>query len=341
MADLKSSARFSVQSDEALLAFWRHELDEHGFEYHTVNANWLEIETPFGTGTIRSSNGNALIDIQCDTIDDLIGVREAITHHLLAFDANLANVQWDQTHDHAPALPNFCEARVSGVERLNGCYWRVILATEHAHRLIGPGLHFRLLRRQDVRRPPVWPSMTQRGIPSWPTGPDKLIQTHYTVRSVDAVRSQVVFDAFIHPEGATCDWVAGRPLGERVGLLGPGGGLAPVGDWLLLGGDETAVPAVARIVETLPPDTEGEARLLVPSLDHVFPIENPSRVSIHWLSRARDDKLCDAVVTTPLATQRDYRVWFAGSYDDAQAVRQHYRHRDGIEQRRVTAIAFW
>lgn len=341
MTTLTSRAEFRVHSDTALLAFWRREMEEHGFDHWAVDGNTIAIHTPFGSASIHTHDGRARIDIQCNTVDDLIGVREAISHHLIEFDPRLSTVGWDQGSVHAPALPNFSEAQVDRIDRLNACYWRVRLALPDAIRFEGPGQHFRLLRQRNARRPAVWPTLGPRGIPHWPDAEDELIQTHYTVRAVDASRGHLHADVFEHPGGGTGQWLATDPLGQTVGLLGPGGGSVPSSGWLLLGGDETAVPALVRSLESLPASTEGIAFLVAPTKAAIQAIDSPSRVDVRWLCRDRGASLVAAVTAVDLAPYPDAALWFAASYEESRAVRCHFRERVGLDRRRLTVVAFW
>ncbi len=54
---------------------------------------------------------------------------------------------------------------------------------------------------------------------------------------------------------------------------------------LLLAGDETAVPAVAAILEQLDPDAQGQVLLEVPYAADVLSIEHPVGVGVRWLPR--------------------------------------------------------
>ena len=55
---------------------------------------------------------------------------------------------------------------------------------------------------------------------------------------------------------------------------------------LLLAGDETAVPAMSRILGDLPADTSGAAFLEVPQADDVLTVSAPAGVQVTWLPRA-------------------------------------------------------
>ena len=56
------------------------------------------------------------------------------------------------------------------------------------------------------------------------------------------------------PPGPACMWAVKAPLGAGVGYAGPRIDFAPRDDaeWLLLCGDETALPAIAAILESAP-----------------------------------------------------------------------------------------
>src|SRR4051795_4555941 len=77
----------------------------------------------------------------------------------------------------------------------------------------------------------------------------------YTVRAWDAGAGELTLD-FVHhgDEGLAGPWAAAARPGDRIQLLGPGGGYAPnpTADWHLLAGDESALPAIGAALERLP-----------------------------------------------------------------------------------------
>lgn len=120
----------------------------------------------------------------------------------------------------------------------------------------------------------------------------------YTVRAVEGAGEDtvVVVDVVLHDgDGGPGEaWAARTAIGERALLVGPRKGrpfggieFAPLPDArLLLVGDETAVPAVAAILEQLPADATGVAYLEVPFAEDVQALHHPDGVQVIWLPRS-------------------------------------------------------
>jgi NADPH-dependent ferric siderophore reductase len=118
----------------------------------------------------------------------------------------------------------------------------------------------------------------------------------YTVRAVRPGRREVDVDFVRHGDGGPASaWAARVEVGHRCVLIGPDrrGDSALVGvEWrpgaateVLLAGDETAVPAIGSILESLPADTRGQAFLEVPTAEDVLPLEAPDGIEVRWLPR--------------------------------------------------------
>jgi NADPH-dependent ferric siderophore reductase len=118
----------------------------------------------------------------------------------------------------------------------------------------------------------------------------------YTVRAVrpDVREVDIVFVA--HGDaGPASAWAAHAAPGDEIVLIGPDE-LSPgrtVGiDWrpgdvetYVLAGDETAAPAIASIVESLPDDARGVAIIEVPADGDRLEISAPDGVEVRWLAR--------------------------------------------------------
>lgn len=137
----------------------------------------------------------------------------------------------------------------------------------------------------------------------------------YTVRSarLDGSRPEVDVDFVLHGSDGHCGpaatWAAAAAVGDRMLLLGPNadrteryGGIEwqppATGGRVLLVGDETAVPAVASILETLPASYAGHALLEVPTAGDFLPLRSAADVEVTWLARSgrpRGELLAGAV----------------------------------------------
>ncbi|GHJ50172.1 hypothetical protein Cs7R123_75140 [Catellatospora sp. TT07R-123] len=119
----------------------------------------------------------------------------------------------------------------------------------------------------------------------------------YTARAVRPELREVDVDVALHGDtGPASRWARAARPGDEIMLLGPNaaypgehGGVefrppAP-GTPVLLAGDETAVPAIAAILERLPDDTVGAAILEVPVAADELGLVAPAGVTIQWLAR--------------------------------------------------------
>jgi NADPH-dependent ferric siderophore reductase len=123
----------------------------------------------------------------------------------------------------------------------------------------------------------------------------------YTVREarVDRADPEIDLDFVLHGDGPASSWAAAVRPGDRATVLGPRVGVEGYGgiEWqpplasperpvrVLLAGDETAVPAVCSILETLPAGYHGHAVLEVPHADDFLDVRTAADVEIRWLAR--------------------------------------------------------
>lgn len=127
----------------------------------------------------------------------------------------------------------------------------------------------------------------------------------YSVRElrVGPTGTEVDVDFVLHLapglSGPASRWADAAAPGQELFLIGPrrgAGGHAGAeyqpgtASSVVLAGDETAAPAIARILEDAPRDLRGMAFIEVPSADDVLPIVAPAGVEVHWLPRT-DDQL--------------------------------------------------
>ncbi|MBV2355843.1 siderophore-interacting protein [Streptomyces sp. J2-1] len=121
----------------------------------------------------------------------------------------------------------------------------------------------------------------------------------YTVRAWDPVHREMTVDFVLHgDQGLAGPWALNARPGDTLRFLGPGGAYAPdpAADWHLLAGDESALPAIARALETLPAGARVHAFVEVAGPEEEQKID--SRVDVVWLHRGTrpvGEALLDAV----------------------------------------------
>ncbi|MFG3656273.1 siderophore-interacting protein [Streptomyces sp. NPDC047706] len=108
----------------------------------------------------------------------------------------------------------------------------------------------------------------------------------YTVRSWDPELRELTLDFVLHgDEGLAGPWAMRAQPGDTLRFLGPGGAYAPdaSADWHLLAGDESALPAIAAALESLPDGAAVRAFIEVAGPEEQQKIDSDAEVV--WLHR--------------------------------------------------------
>jgi NADPH-dependent ferric siderophore reductase len=118
--------------------------------------------------------------------------------------------------------------------------------------------------------------------------PDGTIgRRHYTIRAADLSARTIAVDFLKHGDGPSPDWANKARPGDRIEAKGPRGNawIRPDAAWHLLAGDETCIPAIAHMLETLPADSIVHAFIETNGPGGEIPIASPGRVDLRWLHR--------------------------------------------------------
>ena len=199
--------------------------------------------------------------------------------------------------------------RVERVERLSPAFVRVTFG--------GPGLadlstadgfdtRFKLVFPGPTGRLPEHSAVPQEWQAAWMGMPDdeRSPMRTYTIREIrtEGDRVELVTDFVVHEPvagdpstlGPACRWALAARPGDAVHLVGPhrlspiyGGTEFDPGDLrdLLVIGDETALPAVARILEDVDPGYTGHVFVEVPTAADVVDLPRHPLIDVTWLVR--------------------------------------------------------
>ncbi|MFC8367157.1 MULTISPECIES: siderophore-interacting protein [unclassified Streptomyces] len=197
----------------------------------------------------------------------------------------------------------------------------------------------------DVRA--VMRSYTLRGLRADAEG-------HTTEVDIDFVLHGVGEEAGASAEaGPASRWAARAAAGDRVLLLGPAVAdnrairFRPPEDTdlVLLWADETALPATAAVLETLPAGTRARVWLEVPHSGDVQDLATGADAEITWFVRDAHDQgspmALDGIRTAELPPAERPYVWIAGEAGHVKQLRRHFVGERGIDRRRVTFVGYW
>ncbi|GLY02639.1 siderophore-interacting protein [Actinoplanes sp. NBRC 101535] len=120
--------------------------------------------------------------------------------------------------------------------------------------------------------------------------PKRPFVRNYTVRSHRPGELDVDFIVHLEEDGScgpATSFALNAAAGDQVGLLDQGIGYNPRHDhaWTLLVADETGLPAVAGICESLPDDAQGVAVVEIPADEDRQDFRIPAGVRILWVPR--------------------------------------------------------
>ena len=161
--------------------------------------------------------------------------------------------------------------------------------------------------------------------------PGQFQSRYYTVRSWTG--GELTLDIVVHEEGLVTEWAMTDCVGDRVSISEPKGSFLPAPDaaWVVLLGDLTALPAIARIVET-----SGDAtQAYVVSPDG--PIDGYSP-GVTWLPA--DTELAAFVETFDWPPGDGY-FWMAGESAQMRQIRRHVRRELGWDASRQDLMGYW
>lgn len=291
------------------------------------------IEVDLWGALLRAVPGRAgtRLELRAPDASLLHSIREMVTHQL---EGAGALPEWDGVIE--GTLPgNVSLAEVVDVRDVSPSYRRVRLSGADLGRFALGGLHFRLLIPPDGVVP-AWPTMDESGRTVWPKGDRALHQPVYTVRHIAPRERWLEFDIFLHSGSRSTRWSEAVVAGAEIGLAGPGGGGVPEVPHLGLWGDETAVPAILRILAEAPASSRGEACLRVDAAD--LP-ELPRRPG--WEVRRVDDRaaLVEDMRRSALPDDGGF-VWFGGEASDAATCREIARDR-GVARTKSLIATYW
>ncbi len=167
--------------------------------------------------------------------------------------------------------------------------------------------------------------------------PGQFQSRYYTVRAWTG--GELTVDVVIHNEGLVTEWAARDCVGDTVTISEPKGSfdLRPEAAWLILVGDLTAMPAMARIIET----TDVPTRVWAEVPDELGGYL-PASASVSWLEQPADgsSRLASVVEDIDWPEGEGY-FWMAGESAQMRAIRKHLMRVRRLPSTAYDVMGYW
>lgn len=181
--------------------------------------------------------------------------------------------------------------------------------------------------------------MVSTGVPDeWLalTVPGQFQTRYYTVRSL--ADGLLALDVVVHEHGLVTEWAQTDCVGDVVGLAAPKGSFQPPPDagWVVLAGDLTALPAMARISETVSS---------VPVVVHAEVSDEPLRdyfsTPVEWHHAPEGESALAEIVQELEWPSGPGYFWMGGESAQMREIRRHLRHDVGWDTRHYDVMGYW
>jgi NADPH-dependent ferric siderophore reductase len=185
------------------------------------------------------------------------------------------------------------------------------------------------------------PGLQSTGVPDEWIGlvvPGQFQVRYYTVRGL--ADDELAIDVVVHEEGLVTSWASGECVGDRVVITEAQSSFVLPGEaaWLMLVGDLTAMPAMARIAESHP----GLPISIWAEVPDDLCGYLPDGVDVVWLSPPAPgrSRLAEVVEAIAWPAGEGY-FWMAGESAQMRAIRKHLMRERRLPSSAYDVMGYW
>lgn len=307
------------------------------------------IDMPFGCAMLQAEGRCLKVTALGDDEAGLAFVKLAISEHVLSLaKPECPCLEWHGDGAAGSPLPYFRTLTVLRRSLVTPRMARVTFKGDNLGRFASGGCHLRLFLPRDQARVPQWPVMGRDGRAVWPEGENSHDARVYTLRRIDVDVGEIDIDFVLHEGTGTpgARFASDAKPGHIIGITGPGGGVLPEAQWYLFAGDETALPAIARMLESLPAEAEATVLIEVADSAEEQVLASPARLHLRWLHRngapAGSASLLAAAVRNLRPPEGcNVFLWAGAEHAAIAAIRSHWRNVLKLTRTQHLAVAYW
>ncbi len=208
----------------------------------------------------------------------------------------------------------------------------------------GPDRRIKMFFPAPGQERPAVPRASTGG-PVWPAGEARPAIRTYTVRRFDADAGELDVDFVLHAgHGPAAAWAASAGPGAWVGVSEPGGHYAPdaAADFHVVIGDETALPALATVLDAVGAGAPAAPRLVFVEVADAAE-EQDLAGTVTWVHRGDEpagEPLARTVRAAAFPAGRG-QAWLSGESACVRELRRHLLDERGLDRRLVYATGYW
>jgi len=167
----------------------------------------------------------------------------------------------------------------------------------------------------------------------------------FTPRRVDSERGELELEIVLHDGGVVSDWVRGAAVGDPAAISGPGRGYgidhaAPA---FLVAGDESAIPAISQLLESLPGQTPVTVFIEVAHPDARLTLPHHPLAAVEWCDLIPGAPPGDALFSAirNAGIEPEARLWVAGEAAAMHRIRSHLFEERGVPRSQAAVRGYW
>ncbi|MFD7380180.1 SIP domain-containing protein [Streptomyces anulatus] len=197
----------------------------------------------------------------------------------------------------------------------------------------------------DGDEPPVLPGQNVSSL-DWPADARPIAKDYTPVRYAPEA-GEIDFDFVRHEGGVASSWAQAVKPGEVTWIAGPkmSHGHPEGADWLLVIGDETALPAIGRWLAEMPAGTRARVFIEVGEESHRQELPTEADATVTWLTRdgapAGTTDLLERAVRSMEWLPGTVYVWAAGEAVSLKGIRRHLNVERGVPRERTDITGYW
>jgi NADPH-dependent ferric siderophore reductase len=179
-----------------------------------------------------------------------------------------------------------------------------------------------------------------------PQGENLTARRHYTIRRLDRAAKRLDIDFVLHGDSPAGNWARDVRPGDAVDAQGPRGRvvLNPDADWHVFCGDETCIPAIFHMLETLSPGARAWAFIEIADAAEKQAVLTKAALVLEWIERdgaqpGPNSLVFDRLRAFRLPAGRGH-FYLVGETSNVRAWRHDLLDR-GIQKDQIAAEGYW